>query len=137
MMPPELQALAYAGLLQAAQFAWLSVRANIELGFGKTLSPRDPHRLGRPLEEQASVRTGRLYRALNNHFEGLILFTLAVAVLILGDRTSGLTAVLAWTYLGARILYVPAYFFGLRPWRSLIWLVGFCATIAMIGLALV
>ncbi|EYD70648.1 MAPEG family protein [Limimaricola hongkongensis] len=136
-MAPELQALAYAGLLQGAQFAWLSLRANMELGFAKTLSPRDPARLGRPLEEQASARTGRLYRALNNHFEGLILFTLAVTVLILGDKTTGLSGVLAWTYLGARILYVPAYFFGLRPWRSLIWLVGFLATIAMIGLALV
>ena len=137
MMVPELQALALAGLLQAAQFGWLSLRANMELGFAKTLSPRDPARLGRPLEEQASVRTGRLYRALNNHFEGLILFTLAVVVLILGDKTTGLSGLLAWTYLGARILYVPAYFFGLRPWRSLIWLVGFVATIAMIGLTLV
>ncbi|WP_282026000.1 MAPEG family protein [Limimaricola cinnabarinus] len=136
-MAPELQALAYAGLLQGAQFGWLSLRANMELGFGKTLSPRDPQRLGRPLEEQASLRTGRLYRALNNHFEGLILFTLAVVVLILGDKTTGLSGLLAWTYLGARILYVPAYFFGLRPWRSLIWLVGFLATIGMIGLALV
>ncbi|SDE33764.1 MAPEG family protein [Limimaricola pyoseonensis] len=136
-MAPELKALAWAGLLQAAQFAWLSWRANRELGFAKTLSPRDPQRLGAPLEHLASPRTGRLYRALNNHFEGLILFTLAVVVLILGDRTSGLTGLLAWTYLGARVLYVPAYFFGLRPWRSLIWLVGFSATLLMIGLALI
>ncbi|GAD55014.1 inner membrane protein [Limimaricola cinnabarinus LL-001] len=137
MMAPELQVLALAGLLQAMQYAWLSVRANRELGFAKTLSARDPQRLGGTLESMASPRTGRLYRALNNHFEGLILFTLAVVVLILGDKTTGLSALLAWTYLAARILYVPAYYFGLRPWRSLIWLVGFLATIAMIGLALV
>ncbi|WP_045319767.1 MAPEG family protein [Limimaricola cinnabarinus] len=136
-MAPELQVLALAGLLQAMQYAWLSVRANRELGFAKTLSARDPQRLGGTLESMASPRTGRLYRALNNHFEGLILFTLAVVVLILGDKTTGLSALLAWTYLAARILYVPAYYFGLRPWRSLIWLVGFLATIAMIGLALV
>jgi uncharacterized MAPEG superfamily protein len=137
MTAPELQVLALAGLLQALQYAWLSVRANRELGFAKTLSPRDPQRLGGTLESLASPRTGRLYRALNNHFEGLILFTLAVVVLILGDKTTGLSAVFAWTYLAARILYVPAYYFGLRPWRSLIWLVGFLATVAMIGLALV
>ncbi len=137
MMATEIKVLAYAGLLQALQFVWLSIRANLELGPAKTLSPRDPQRLGRPLEEQASPRTGRLYRALNNHFEGLILFTLAVVVLILGDRTTGLTGLLAWTYLAARILYVPAYYFGLRPWRSLIWLVGFLATISMIGLAVI
>ncbi|MCZ4261710.1 MAG: MAPEG family protein [Limimaricola soesokkakensis] len=137
MTAPELQVLALAGLLQAGQYVWLSVRANRELGFGRTLGPRDPQRLGAPLEALASPRTGRLYRALNNHFEGLILFTLAVVVLILGDKTTGLSGLLAWTYLAARVLYVPAYYFGLRPWRSLIWLVGFCATIAMIGLALV
>jgi len=47
------------------------------LGTGKTASPRDPARLGRPLVEQVSVKTGRLIRAMNNHFEALILFTIA------------------------------------------------------------
>jgi uncharacterized MAPEG superfamily protein len=35
------------------------------------------------------------------------------------------------------VLYVPAYAAGLVPWRSLIWLVGFLATAAMILAALV
>ncbi|MGB5557545.1 MAG: MAPEG family protein, partial [Paracoccaceae bacterium] len=47
------------------------------------------------------------------------------------------TAVCAWTYLGARVLYVPAYVFGWRPGRSLIWLVGFTATTFMMLAALV
>jgi uncharacterized MAPEG superfamily protein len=33
------------------------------------------------------------------------------------------------------VLYVPAYAFGLVPWRSVIWLVGFLATLAMIAAA--
>ena len=136
-MTPELQVLAYAGLLQVVQYVLMSVPANIELGPGKTASPRDPQRLGKPLIEQVSPKTGRLFRALNNHFEGLILFTLAVVVLVLGDKTTGLTAACAWIYLAARILYIPAYYFGLVPWRSLIWAVGFFATIIMLLSALI
>ena len=136
-MTPELTVLALAGLLQGVQFVLMSVPANLELGPGKTASPRDPERLGKPVQELLSVKTSRLYRALNNHFEGLILFTLAVVVVTLGDKGTGLTAACAWTYLGARILYIPAYYFGWAPWRSLIWFVGFLATMLMIVSALI
>ena len=136
-MTPELTALALAGLLQVIQFMLMSIPANLELGPGKTLGPRDPDRLGKPLIEQVSPRTGRLFRALNNHFEGLILFTHAVVVVTLSDQSSPFTAACAWTYLVARVLYVPAYAFGLVPWRSLIWMVGFSATTLMLLAALV
>ena len=131
-MTPELTALALAGLLQAVQYALMAIPANLELGTAKTLSPRDPARLGKPLIEQLSPRTARLFRALNNHFEGLILFTLAVTVVTLSNQSTALTQYAAYTYLAARVLYVPAYAFGLTPWRSLIWGVGFLATITMI-----
>ena len=131
-MTPELQVLAYAGLLQGLQFVLMAVPANLELGTGKTASPRDPQRLDKPLVEQVSVRTGRLWRAMNNHFEALILYTLAVVVLILGDKTTGFSAICAWAYLGARVLYIPAYALGWSPWRSLIWFVGFAATMLML-----
>ena len=136
-MPPELTALALAGLLQVVQFGLMSVPANRELGPGKTASPRDRSRLGGSLEDQLSDKTARLYRAMNNHFEGLILFTLAVVVVTLGEQSTGFTAACAWTYLAARVAYVPAYYFGLAPWRSLIWFVGFTATVLMILAALI
>lgn len=135
-MTAELTVLALAALLQVVQFVLMSVPANLELGPAKTASPRDWDRLGGPLEAQLSKRTARLYRALDNHFEGLILFTIAVVVVTLSDTASSLTAACAWTYLIARVLYVPAYYFGLAPWRSLIWFVGFAATAFMIVLAL-
>lgn len=135
-MTPELTALTLAGLLQVVQYVLMSVPANLELGTRKTLSPRDPDRLGKPLIEQVSPRTGRLFRALNNHFEGLILFTLAVTVITLSNQSSTLTAICAWTYLGARVLYIPAYAFGWVPWRSVIWSVGFLATTTMLVAAL-
>lgn len=136
-MTPELTVLTFAGLLQGVQFMLMAVPTNLEVGTSKTLSPRDPARLGTPLLEQVSPKTGRLIRALNNHFEALILFTLAVVVISLADKNTGLSAICAWTYLGARILYVPAYYFGLTPWRSLIWFVGFSATMLMLLSALI
>lgn len=131
-MTPELTALALAGLVQIAQYFLFAVPANIELGTGYTSSARD-----RPPSRQLSDRTGRLQRAMNNHFEGLILFTLAVVVVTLGGQASGFTAACAWVYLAARVAYVPAYALGLRPWRSVIWAAGFFATVAMIVASLI
>ncbi|SLN21568.1 MAPEG family protein [Roseovarius litorisediminis] len=136
-MTPELTALTLAALLQVVQYVLMSVPANMELGTAKTLSPRDPHRLGKPLIEQVSPQTGRLIRALNNHFEGLILFSIACVVITVSGQSTSFTTGCAFTYLTARVLYVPAYFFGLVPWRSVIWSVGFLATALMLVAALI
>jgi len=126
-MTPELTILALAGLLQALQFCAYSIRANMDVGLGYSMSARD-RAPSRPLSDHAS----RLQRALNNHFEGLILFTLAVVIVELSAQNTKLTATCAVIYLIARVLYVPAYVFGLRPWRSVVWAVGFGATLIMI-----
>ncbi|WBU65066.1 MAPEG family protein [Paracoccus aerodenitrificans] len=128
-MTTELTVLALAALLQACQFAIFAVRANLELGPAVTMGPRD-----KPVA--MSAVTGRLQRALSNHFEGLSLFTIAVVVVTLGEAQSGLTAICAWLYLIARVLYVPAYALGWTPWRSVIFAVGFFATMIMILAAL-
>jgi len=126
-LTPELTALALAGLLQAAQFTLFALPANIELGTRYTAGNRDE-----PPKQPLSLRAARLKRALNNHFEALILFTLAVVVVTLSGQSSDVTQIAAWVYLGARVLYVPAYVLGLVPWRSAIWGVGFLATLTMI-----
>ncbi|MFY1708237.1 MAPEG family protein [Tritonibacter scottomollicae] len=135
-MTPELTALTLAALLQVIQIALMAVPANLELGQGKTLSPRDRDRLGGDLQDQVSKRTARLYRAMNNHFEGLILFSIACVVVTLTEASSPGTTVCAFAYLGARVLYIPAYAFGWVPWRSFIWAAGYLATAAMLVAAL-
>lgn len=135
-MTPELTALALAALWQAVQYVLMSVPANMELGTAKTLGPRDPEPGQPPLAEQVSPRTGRLMRALDNHFEALILFTIAVVVVTLSGQSTAFTAACAWVFLAARILYVPAYAWNWTPWRSLIWMAGFAASILMIFAAL-
>ena len=67
----------------------------------------------------------------------MILFTLAVVVVTLGNQSSPVTQYAAYIYLVARVLYVPAYAFGLKPWRSAIWAVGLLATFTMIVAALI
>ena len=81
-MTPELTVLALALLLQAVQFALMSIPANRELGVGYTTSPRD-----REPSRQMSDRTARLGRAMDNHFEGLILVTIACMVINLCRST--------------------------------------------------
>lgn len=129
-MTPELMALTLAALLQVLQFCAYSVASIMQVGVNKAAGPRD----------KAIVLTGtagRLQRAMNNHFEGLILFTIAVVVITYTDQSDQKTMLFAFTYLGARILYVPAYVFGLAPWRSLIWVIGLAATVAMLISALI
>jgi uncharacterized MAPEG superfamily protein len=132
-MPTELTVLVLAALLQVVQYVLFAVPANMELGVGRTLSPRDE-----PIDptQELSLSTARLGRALDNHFEGLILFTIAVVAVTLGEKSSLLTELCAHAYLIARILYIPAYASGAAPWRSLIWAVGFVATTIMLLAAL-
>jgi len=124
-MTPELTVLVLAALLQVVQFVIYSVLANRQVGPDYALGPRDEPR---PLTGHA----GRAQRAMNNHFEGLILYGIAAVVLSYADKGTGLTAVCAWIYLAARVLYVPAYLFALMPWRSFIWFAGFGATLLML-----
>ena len=61
----------------------------------------------------------------------------AVVVVTLSGAATSLTALCAWIYLAARVLYIPAYAFGWTPWRSIIFGVGFLATFVMILAALI
>jgi uncharacterized MAPEG superfamily protein len=126
-MTPELTALTLAALLQVMQFGLFAIPANLELTPAYTSSPRDT-----PPPRPLSVVSGRLQRAMNNHFEALILFTIAVVVVTLSGQSSPVTQNAAWAYLVARVLYIPAYAFGWMPWRSAIWGIGFVATVILL-----
>jgi uncharacterized MAPEG superfamily protein len=117
--------------------ALMAIPVNLELGTAKTMSPRDPAQMGGPMIDQIKPKTARLVRALNNHFEGLILFGIACTIITVSNQSTALTAACAWIYLAARVAYVPAYYYGLTPWRSVVWAIGFGATTLMLLAALV
>lgn len=128
-MTPELTVLALAAILQAGQIMLAGAVMNRDVGVEYNAGPRDE-------KVEFSPLTGRLRRAVANHFEALALFTIAVVVVTLSGKANGLTAACAWVYLGARVLYVPAYAFGWSPWRSVIFGVGATATMVMLFVAL-
>ena len=88
-------------------------------------TPRDP-----------GVKGGRALRAAENHVTALLLFAIAILTLAVTDQFSGWTATLAWIYVLARLLYIPAYLQGWSPARSGIWLVGSAATALLLLAAL-
>lgn len=128
-MTPELTILTYAALLQAVQLSLAIVFADAQFGIKYGASARDTPR---PLTGLA----GRLNRALDNHYAALALFTIAVIVVTLGDKSTPLTINCAWAYLFARIAYVPAYILGIPYVRSMIWAVSAIATLTMLITAL-
>ena len=128
-MTPELTVLALAALLQFGQILLAALVMNRDVGVAWNAGPRDT-------PQAFSALTGRMRRAVDNHFEALALFTIAVVVVTLSGSAGPLTAACAWVYLGARALYVPAYAFGWSPWRSAIFGVGATATLVMILVAL-
>lgn len=129
-MTYELTILTLAALLQAVQFFLYSALAQSQVGTKAALGPRDT-----TLELTGTA--GRLKRAMNNHFEGLIFFTIAALVITVSDQSTTTTQTAATLYLIARVLYVPAYAFGWTPWRTVIWIAGFAATLAMLIAALI
>ena len=128
-MTTELYILALAALLQYVQIALYSLAGNAQAGVKAAMGPRDQ-------KIELSGVAGRLQRAMNNHFEGLILFGIAVVVVTLSGRASPLTEACAHAYLISRVLFIPAYAQGLVPWRTVIWSVGFFATLVMLLAAL-
>ena len=124
-MTPELTVLTLAALLQIGQFCAYSLTAIQQVGVKAAAGPRDEHIV-------LTGTAGRLQRAMNNHFEGLILFTIAVLVVTLSDQSTPFTAISAFAYLAARVAYIPVYVFGWTPWRSAIWAVGLLATLMML-----
>ena len=89
------------------------------------------------LDERLSPISLRLRRANANFTENIGPFIIAVLVVVLAGKTSMATGILAWIYVAARALYVPAYALAWVPWRSLIWSVGMAATLALLVLGLI
>ncbi|WP_245902560.1 MAPEG family protein [Pararhodobacter marinus] len=89
------------------------------------------------LDERLSPLTKRLRRATDNFTENVGPFIIAVLVVVLAGKSSTATAVLAWIYVGARVLYVPAYALAWVPWRTLIFGVGMLSTLALLVLGLI
>lgn len=79
----------------------------------------------------------RANAAHQNGFEAFMAFAAAVALAQgVGMSTAPLVTALALTHLGARVLYAVAYLADWSTFRSLVWFLGFLATLGIFGQAL-
>lgn len=129
MFNNELSILVLYGLLVALLLGLKTTGMIGQLGMGYVLSARDDPKSMRGI-------IGRLDRALNNSVTALALFAPAILVLGINDNFSDSTRVAAQVFLLSRLVYVPAYAFGIIGLRTLAWIAGFVATIALYFLAL-
>lgn len=129
MLSNELSLLAIYGLLVAVVLGLKTTGMVGQLGMGYMLSARDePRALPRML--------ARLDRAVANSVTALALVAPPVLILGLGDRYSGQSLIAMQAFLAARLVYFPAYVFGIAGLRTAVWLAGFAATVILYFLAL-
>jgi uncharacterized MAPEG superfamily protein len=126
----ELTILALYGLLVIVTLIAQATGTMTQLGMGYLLSSRDEHRTVKGI-------SGRLDRALNNSITAMVLFAPAVLILFVLQATNNQTLLAAQAFLIARIVYLPAYAFGITGLRSLAWMVGIAATALLYFNALV
>ena len=124
-MTTELTILAWTLVLAIVQVFLPAGFRNRETGVAFNAGPRDEP--GPPVGKV----TGRLRRAQTNLYESLPLFAAAVLIAHVAHREGALTLAGAWTYLIARIVYVPLYGFGVPKVRSVVW------GVSLRGLALI
>ncbi|MGK5024170.1 MAPEG family protein [Janthinobacterium sp. RB2R34] len=117
-MTPELTILAWTLVLALVQILLPSSLRNRETGTQYNMSARDEP--GPPVGKV----TARLKRAQANLFETLPLFAVAVLIAHVAGIHNNLTLYGAALYLGARVLYLPLYAFGIPVVRTLVWCVS-------------
>lgn len=129
-MPPEIRVLIGAIGLGAVHIVAASHGASLQRGYGWAASARDtpvPALTGLP---------GRLERASRNFAETFPLFAAAVLLVGLQGISNAFTVYSAYTYLGARIVYLGLYATGAVLWRSIVWNVATLSIFSMLwGLA--
>ena len=128
MLASELTILALYGLIVAIVLGLKTTGMTAQMGMGYVLSARDRQR-------ELPRMLARTDRALANSVTALVLVAVPILILGLTDRYSGNSLLAAQVFLIARVLYFPAYTFGINGLRTAFWLGGFLATLTLYALA--
>ena len=129
-MPQELTVLALAGVLMLVHiFAAIHFKTQ-QYGVDWNMGARDEDTP--PLNDVAA----RLDRARGNFLETLPLAIIALFGVVLADKATGLTALAAWVWLGARVIYLPLYWAGVPKIRTYVWGAALLALLYVLGVLL-
>ena len=71
----------------------------------------------------------RANAAQQNSFEAFPFFAVGVVLAALGGADGDVMEIASWVFVAARVAYIACYVKDLATWRSLMWLVGWVATI--------
>jgi len=129
-MTTELTLLAWTLLLAFVQIMLPAAIRNHEAGLDYHMGPRDAP------PAPPGKYAARLQRAQANLFETLPIFVGAVLLAHAAGRASTLTLWGSWIYLGARIVYVPLYAFGVPMLRSVVWAVATAGMLMVLAASL-
>ena len=116
-MTLDLWAVVGTLFLAMAQIGMQSIATVMQAGGAWVAGPRDNH-------FEVTGMTGRIVRAHRNLLEIIPQFFAAIFIVHLADVNAVLTVVGAWTFLIARILYVPAYLWAPMGDRPIFWQVA-------------
>lgn len=102
----------------------------LSTGVAKWGAPLDNHR-PRDWAESLTGYRRRAYAAHQNAFEAFPFFAAAVLTAAVTQAPQGIVNLLALVFLAARIGYLGAYLADAATLRSVLWLIGWIATIAI------
>lgn len=130
-MLAEITVLALSGLLMLVHIFAATHYKTKQYGVDWNMGARDEDTP--PLNDIA----GRLDRARGNFLETLPLAIIALFGVVLADKATDLTAIAAWVWLGARLIYLPLYWAGVPKVRTYVWAVSLLALLYVLGVLLV
>ena len=117
-MPVELKILALGAVLLFVHIFTATRFKTAQYGRKWNVSSRDE-----ALPEPSPV-TGRTMRAQANFQETFPIAIGALLGVVLANKTSGMTTLGGWIWLGARVVYLPLYAAGIRGVRTIVWAVS-------------
>jgi uncharacterized MAPEG superfamily protein len=129
-MPAELTVLALGAVLLLVHVMLAGRYKTQQYGTAWNMGARDEDLP--PLNPVA----GRLARAQGNFQETFPLAIVALMGVVLAGKASDLTAIAAWVWLAARIVYLPLYWAGVPKWRTVVWGIGTLALLVALGVLL-
>ncbi|MXO94197.1 hypothetical protein GRI62_11385 [Erythrobacter arachoides] len=129
-MPVELKILALGAVLLLVHIQ-VAIRAKTRQ-YGVTWNTGARDEALPPLGEIPA----RLERARDNFQETLPIAIIALLGLVVAGKTSEITAVAGWVWLGARVVYLPLYWTGVKLWRTVVFGVSALALIVLVGVLL-
>jgi uncharacterized MAPEG superfamily protein len=114
----ELKILALGAVLLLVHIFLAAIAKTKQYGVAWNTGARDE-----PLQPLSKL-AGRLVRAQVNFQETFPIAIVALAGAVLAGRQNELTAIGGWTWLGARVLYLPLYGLGIPKIRTIVFLVS-------------